>query len=133
LSARRGAGRPRCSRTWRRGFAPGFLDGFFASLGARDVILFDGAEQLGRIGWARFERRARAAGGLVVTSHRAGLLPSLVETSTTPELLDRLVEQILGDRASEVRPLTPLLFAKHGGNLRDAMRELYDHYARVEA
>jgi hypothetical protein len=110
-------------------FAPGFLGGFFAPLGARDVILFDGAEQLGRVGWARFERRARAAGGLVVTSHRSGLLPTLMETSTTPELLDLLVEQILGERAIEVRPLTPLLFRKHAGTLREALRELYDHYA----
>jgi len=110
-------------------FEPGFLDGFFATLGPRDVILFDGAEQLGRVAWARFERRTRKAGGLVVTSHRSGLLPTLIETSTTPELLDLLVEQILGDRAVEVRPLTPMLFRKHGGNLREAMRELYDHYA----
>lgn len=110
-------------------FAPGFLEEFFASIGSRDVILFDGAEQLGRVAWALFERRARAAGGLVVTSHRSGLLPTLIETSTTPELLDLLVEQILGDRAIEVRPLTPRLFEKHRGNLREALRELYDHYA----
>jgi predicted AAA+ superfamily ATPase len=114
-------------------FEPGFLDRFFASVGPRDFILFDGAEQLGRIEWFRFERRTRAAGGLVVTSHRAGLLPALIETSTTPELLDGLVEQILGGRASELRPLTPALFVKHRGNLREALRELYDHFAAVES
>jgi len=113
-------------------FVPGFLDGFTASLGTRDVILFDGAEQLGREEWGRFERRTRAAGGLVITCHRPGLLPTLIETSTTPELLGGLVDQILGDRAVEVRPLMPALFEKHRGNLREALRELYDRYAEIE-
>ncbi len=113
-------------------FEAEFLERFLSSLGARDVILFDGAEQLARMAWSRFERGTRAAGGLVITSHRPGLLPSLVETSTTPELLQGLVEQILGDRSIELRPLVPALFEKHRGNLRDALRELYDRYAEVE-
>lgn len=108
------------------------LEEFFASLGARDVVLLDGAEQMGWFDWFRFERRSRAAAGLVVTSHRPGLLPTLIETSTSPELLDGLVDEILGERSPEVRPLTPRLFEKHRGNLREALRELYDHYAAVQ-
>jgi hypothetical protein len=110
-------------------FEEGFLDAFFASLGARDMILFDGAEQLSRPAWSRFERRSRGAGGLLVTLHRPGRLPTLLETRTSPELLDGLVGQILGERADDVRSLTPRLYEKHGGNLREALRELYDHYA----
>ena len=113
-------------------FAPGALDRLVASLGPRDVILLDGAEQLGWIAWSRFERRARAAAGLVVTSHRPGLLPTLLETSTTPALLDGLVEEILGGLPAEIASITPALFEKHGGNLRDALRELYDHCAATE-
>lgn len=107
-------------------FEPGVLDGLFASLGSRDVILFDGAEQLGWLAWSRFERRARAAAGLVITGHRPGRLPSLLETSTSPELLDDIVREILGGRAPES---TRSLFEKHGGNLREALRELYDQFA----
>jgi hypothetical protein len=110
-------------------FAPGFLDRFVPSLAPRDVILFDGAEQLGAFAWRSFERRTRAAAGLVLTLHRPGRLPTLVETSTSPELLASLVEQILGDEAGEVREILPELYARHGGNLRDALRELYDRYA----
>lgn len=109
-----------------------FLEEFFPSVGARDVILLDGAEQLGWFDWSRFERRSRVAGGLIVTSHRPGLLPTLIETSTTPELLDGLVEEILGTRAAEVRPLTPKLFERHRGNLREALRELYDRFADAD-
>ena len=110
-------------------FEPDFLEEFFASLGGRDFILFDGAEQLDRGAWSRFERRSRAAAGLVVTSHRPGLLPTLLETSTSPELLEGLVEELLGERVSE--PLAPL-HQRHQGNLREALRELYDRYALIE-
>ena len=114
-------------------FDPAFLAGLFETVGARDVLLFDGAEQLDRGEWLRFDRGTRSAGGLLVTSHQPGLLPTLLETSTSPELLSQLVEELLGEQAGKGRPLVPGLFEKHGGNLREALRELYDHYAGVEA
>lgn len=110
-------------------FAPGFLDALFGSVGPRDVILLDGAEQLGWLAWTSFARRSRSAGGLLVTGHQPGRLTTLLETRTSPELLEGLVDQILGDRSGDVRPLLQPLFEKHGGNLRDALRSLYDHYA----
>jgi hypothetical protein len=113
-------------------FDPEFLEEFFASLTRREVVLFDGAEQLSRVEWARFDRRTRGAGGLLITSHRPGLLPTLLESTTTPELLAGLVDQILGDRAMELRPLLPRLFEQHDGNVREALRELYDRFAAVE-
>jgi len=110
-------------------FAPGFLDRFVASLTPSDVVLFDGAEQLGLIAWTLFRHRCRAAAGLVITGHRPGRLPTLIETATTPELLAALVGQILGGEACEVEPILADLYARHDGNLRDALRELYDRYA----
>jgi GTPase SAR1 family protein len=112
-------------------FEETFLRGFFASLGPRDVILFDGAEQLGRMAWARFDRRSRAAGGLVVTLHRPGRLAPLLKTRTSPELLHLLIRQLLGDRFGELLPLPAGLYERHEGNLREALRELYDHYAAL--
>lgn len=106
-----------------------FLDDFFASLGTKDLILFDGAEQLGRFAWSSFERRIRAAGGLLITLHRAGRLPTLLETRTSPGLLEALVAEVLGGRVDEVRERMPGLFERHEGNLREALRELYDVYA----
>lgn len=113
--------------------SPRFEPDVLASVGARDVILLDGAEQLGWLAWSRFERRARAAAGLLITSHRAGRLPTLLEASTTPELLEGIVEEILGDRSPELRARTRELYEKHEGNLREALRELYDLCARVPA
>jgi hypothetical protein len=105
---------------------------FFTGLTAADCLLLDGAEQLGRLAWRSVERRSRAAGGLVVTSHRAGLLPTLLECRTTPELLADLVLQLLGPAAGESGESGPSpeeLYARHRGNLRDALRELYDVWA----
>ncbi len=43
-----------------------------------------------------------------------------------------LVEEILGRRSPELRSMTPALFEKHDGNLREALRDLYDHFAAAE-
>jgi hypothetical protein len=114
-------------------FDPDVLERFFASLTPRDVLLFDGAEQLGAFAWNRFERRTRAAAGLLVTLHLPGRLPTLLETSTSPALLAGLVEQILGPLPPDVQAILPDLYRRHEGNLRDALRELYDRYAAVNA
>lgn len=101
----------------------------FRDLTLRDCLVLDGAEQLAARSWRRVERGSRAAGGLVVTSHCAGLLPTLIECRTTPELLAGLVRDLLGGQAEELRITPEALFLRHGGNLRDAMRELYDLWA----
>jgi hypothetical protein len=95
----------------------------------RDIVLLDGADLLSAWRWFRLRRRLRAAGGLVITTHRPGRLPTLVECATSPELLDAIVRDLLGDAAEGWRSRLPALFAKHGGNLREALRKLYDEYA----
>jgi len=93
--------------------------------GPGDVLLLDGAEQLGRMAWLLLKLRCRRAGGLVVTSHRPGLLPTLLECETTPELLAGILSELGEGGGPEVEEL----YARHGGNLRDALRELYDRWA----
>ena len=112
-----------------RAFDRGFLDDFCGRLHHRDVILFDGAEQSGWWAWRRFESRSRTAGGLIITSHQAGRMPTLIECRTTPELLGEIVDEILSGEAHPVRDLVPELFRKHAGNLREALREVYDLFA----
>jgi hypothetical protein len=98
-------------------------------LGARDIVCLDGAEQLSRGGWLVFRWRARRAGGLIVTSHRRGRLPLLVECRTTPDLLDHIVRRLSPSPAAGA-PAPAELFRRHRGNIREALRELYDVYAR---
>ncbi len=99
---------------------------FFAELGARDVVLVDGAEQLGFLSWWRFRWRVRKAGGLIVTTHRAGRLGMLRRCETTPALLRELVVA-LGETVSEAEAAR--LHARHRGNVREGLRELYDERA----
>ena len=110
-------------------FAPDAIRRLRQQLGPRHLILFDGAEQLGRWSWWRFQRVARRAGGLVITSHRSGLLPTLIHCRTDAGLLAEIVAHLLDEPVERHRDAARRLFQKHRGNLRDALRELYDDWA----
>lgn len=99
-------------------------------------LLVDGADALPRRTWRRLVRDARRADGLLVTSHRPGLLPTLVECATSPALLETLVAEVLADGPEEAaararRNLPPAaeLWARHRGDVRRALSELYDRCA----
>jgi hypothetical protein len=104
-------------------FDPAFLTDFFARLEPGDFILFDGAEQSGFWAWRKFLRASRRAAGMAITVHKPGRLPTLHECRTTPGLLTELVRE-LGEKLSLQDAAS--LFARHNGNLRDCLRELYD-------
>ncbi|MBI1370318.1 MAG: hypothetical protein GC162_16915 [Planctomycetes bacterium] len=99
------------------------------SLGARDVVLLDGADLLGRWAWRTWERRMRPTGGLIIASHRAGLLPTLVETSTHAALLAQLMAQLIDSAPDACMALCEDLIARHRGDVRAVWRELYDRAA----
>lgn len=105
----------------------------FGGLTSSDLLLLDGAEQLGRLAWLEVRGRTRRAAGLVITAHRPGLLPTLHECRTTPELLMGIVRDLLGPEAEGLRGRVEELFLRHGGNVREALRDLYDCYALTPA
>ena len=110
--------RPTFDRRWLRDF--------LSSVTPNDILLFDGAEQLNRLAWWRFRRLSRRAGGLVITSHRADLLPTLVECETDAALLADIVRDLAPDGATDD---SAARLDRHQGNIRDALLELYDEYA----
>jgi hypothetical protein len=123
-AARLSAEFPQFDRVWRREF--------FAALGPRDLVVFDGAEQLSRFAWRRFQSRTRRAGGLLITSHRAGLLPTLIETRTSLALLDDILRQLVPTAPQTLLDAAHQLFHTHHGNIRDVLRGLYDAWSRGE-
>jgi hypothetical protein len=97
-----------------------------SGFGPRDVLLVDGAGHLSRPTWWRVARAARGAGGLVITAHESGRLPTLLETRTDLALLASLTRELVGTRASALEATLSELFDAHGGNLRDVFLALYD-------
>ena len=99
--------------TLRRVVAPGF-------------ILLDGAEQLSTRQWLPVRGAASKAAGFLITVHRVSRLPALIECETRPPLLEQLVHELTGSwlPAGEAQ----LLLARHHGNIRSVLRELYDRW-----
>lgn len=91
------------------------------------ILILDGAEQLGPLRWRRFRRESRRFGGLLITVHAPGRLPTIYECRPTVELLRRLTVELAGPAAPVDSDLLTL-YQRHHGNLRDCLRELYDTF-----
>ena len=100
--------------------------------GGCDVLLLDGAEQLSRLMWYWLRSVANKRGmGLIVTSHKEGMLPLLFECRTNDQLFFELVQELLGEAINSSAGFTDGLYERHGGNIRVALRELYDMWAKA--
>lgn len=99
---------------------------FFASrqLSRNDLIVLDGCEQLGFWKWRTFLRQAESAGGILVSVHRPGRLPTVWQCSTDVTLLQDLLRQL--DVHTVPQDLLHSAFLLHQGNLRDILRHFYD-------
>ena len=101
-----------------------------AAITSRHFILLDGAEQMNWWRWQQFLRVVSSAAGLLITTHRAGRLPTLIQCETSPLLLETVVDELVPQPLPGL-PTAEELFHRHRGNLRDALRELYDRCAAL--
>jgi hypothetical protein len=88
-----------------------------------EVLLVDGAGSMSRAQW---ERLARMSARLIVTAHTAGLLPTVQECTTDAGLLGEIVRRLDGGEWLALCGGAQALFARRRGNIREALRELYD-------
>jgi len=96
---------------------------------ADSTLLIDGWERLGwpwsflAVAWARLR-----GWRMVVTSHRSAGMPVAARTAGTLPLLTAIVARLPAHdgriRATDLADA----FTRHGGNLRDALGDLYDRY-----
>ena len=100
---------------------------------AGGTVCIDSWECVGVVGRSVLLIAARMAGcGLLVTSHHGGGMPRLMQSVTSPSLLRSIVRTLPGHevwhgswiRDSDIEAA----FAGHGGNLREALYELYDRF-----
>jgi len=93
--------------------------------GEGEALLLDGYDHLPR--WAKVwvGYKSRFAGAVVVTSHRRCRLRTVAKTQTSPALLHALVTQLAGRDYADGADCNAL-WHETRGNLRDALRLLYD-------
>lgn len=100
-------------------------------LSKEDIVIIDSGEAVPWLDWYRLRWRARHAGGLLVTVHRPGRLPTLIENSTSETLLLSLLRQLVSPVGPELEQRALALFARHRGNMRETFRSLYDMTAGI--
>jgi len=113
-----------CRRPWRAALAQ-----LPRSVQPSQVVLVDGAEQLGPVGWLLLLWAARSARCLVATLHRPGRLPTLIQCRTNHGLLRDLVSELAPADQSPPELDLDGLFRRHHGDIRLCLRELYDVFA----
>lgn len=105
-------------------------DWLVGGLNSGHRIIVDGAEQWPWWVWRRFARASRPANGVLITSHQSRRWPTLYECRTSSALLRELVGELAGSNSDPLAGASQALFERHRGNLRDALRELYDFCAQ---
>ena len=100
-----------------------------ASLTGRDVVFVDGADLLPVLDRWWLSRRVHKATALLGTLHAPGWLPTLAKLTTSAALLDDLVCELTGHPLAALPIDRDAFYARHRGNLRAALRDLYDRVA----
>ena len=93
------------------------------------TVCIDGADLLPRRVWWFTRHACRRASFLLVTSHARPMLPVLYRTNPTPALLLELTRELLAGAPPLTEPEGRDLFNTSQGNIREALRALYDRFA----
>ena len=99
---------------------------FGLALRLNDLVVIDGAEQLGPLAWGLVNCLSHRASGLVATSHVPGRLPLLMECRTDSKLLGDLVKTLWPEVPDGIHSEIPRLQHEYNGNIREVLRALYD-------
>lgn len=98
-----------------------------SQLESDEIVLLDGADAIGYAQWTFLKRHIlKHAMGLVITTHRPGRLPTLIDCATTPQLLNEIVGELLPENRSVDATTLDHLYCHHEGNIRNCLRALYD-------
>jgi len=96
---------------------------------AGSTLCIDSWERLGRLerGAARLVAGIRGC-RLLVTSHRTGWPPTLVDTSGSLAVLTAVVGRLPDHGGLLTHEDLAVAFLRHAGNIRDSLDELYDRF-----
>ncbi len=103
-------------------------------LSNKDFLLVDGFEQLSS--WAKFRlmKWSTRAGGVLLTSHVDGPLPSLHSHRNSLSTTTAMVEKVLTESLSPcLRSRISHLHRQHGDDMRSVFQSLYNDWATSDA
>jgi len=100
--------------------------GALRGISPNTALLIDGAEQLPRWRWHLLRWRARRAGGILITAHRAGLLPTIAVCTTPVDVLLDLVRELCPAATPALLDRASALHETHHGDIRQVFFALYD-------
>lgn len=106
-----------------------FIKNLEKNLLKKYAILLDGPDKMSYFSWKLCCLKTRKAGAFIATSHKPGYFPILLTTNTSPELLHKLICQLLKNKDMISLAEIQRLFDFHKGNIRLIFRELYDKWA----
>jgi hypothetical protein len=96
-----------------------------------ETLAIDGWERADPVTAAAIRVVARIHGGrLLVTSHFPAGMPTLVQTGASWRLLEAVVARLPDHGGLIGQADLAAAFARHPGNIRDALGELYDRFER---
>jgi GTPase SAR1 family protein len=103
----------------------------FTNLPPKTIALLDGAEQLSSWRWRQLANYFRRSGRpFIVTLHQAGRWPIWFQCKSDLAILNQMVDELLQGAVADCDETNRHLYAKHQGNIRDALREWYDLMAK---
>ena len=98
------------------------------SMNPGSILFFDGACHLSSLRFWQLRQKARKNNvGLVITSHEEGLLDTLAVCRPSVNLLTDITGRLLGEAAVPDPDDLSELYDMHSGNIRECLRDLYDH------
>ncbi len=101
--------------------------------GPGDAVLLDVAGTARPMERRRMLRAVRRAGIVVITAHRPGPLPTLIETAASAELLLWIVARLHPPWARTPLPRLARLLERYQGDLHRTLLHLYDTARRTPA
>ena len=108
------------------------IDEWLGSAQTEEILVLDGAGLLSHWDWRRIKRKSQRHAGLIITAHKQGRLPTLIECHPRFEVLKAIVKQLAPLRVIEDELLFAL-YAQHRGNVRDCLRGLYDYLSNLNS
>ena len=101
------------------------------SLSNHKIVLVDGIERISMLQRHHLYRKTKQSAGLIINVHKPCRLPTWYRCSTSPDLMCKLLTRLGLDQPS-IQTAGQVAFSKHNGNIRLALRDLYDQFSSGE-